>query len=100
MESDRSGGSGYCGKTERRKPYMGKRKETILLLTIVCFWFALYVYIPYQTPYLTTLGVSAGAIGTVVGALAEESGISAGYDFLAAAALVGVVCSRVYYRKG
>ena len=47
---------------------MGKRKETILLLAIVCFWFALYVYIPYQTPYLTAMGVSAGAIGTVVGA--------------------------------
>ena len=47
---------------------MGKKKETMLLLTIVCFWFALYVYIPYQTPYLTALGVSAGAIGTVVGA--------------------------------
>lgn len=44
-----------------------KKQENILLGAIVCFWFALYVYIPYQTPYLTALGVSAGTIGTVVG---------------------------------
>lgn len=28
----------------------------------------MYVYIPYQTLYLTAAGISAGAIGTVVGA--------------------------------
>lgn len=47
---------------------MKKRTETILLLAITCFWFASYIHIPYQTPYLTSAGISAGAIGTIVGA--------------------------------
>lgn len=47
---------------------MGKRKESILLLAITCFWFAGYIHIPYQTPYLTAAGISASAIGTIVGA--------------------------------
>ena len=36
---------------------------------------------------------------TVVGALAEHLHMAAGYGFLAAAALLGAVCSIVYYRK-
>lgn len=48
----------------------GKKKyrEGILLAVVVLFWFAQYVYIPYQTPFLTGKGVAAGMIGTVVGA--------------------------------
>ena len=49
--------------TERRK-----RREWTLLAVVVLFWFAQYVYIPYQTPFLTGKGVAAGMIGTVVGA--------------------------------
>ena len=36
---------------------------------------------------------------TAVGALAEHVQMAAGYGFLAAAALLGAVCSVVYYRK-
>ena len=47
---------------------MGKRKESILLLAITCFWFAGSIHLPYQTPYLPAAGISASAIGTIVGA--------------------------------
>lgn len=47
---------------------MSKKKETVLLLAITCFWFAGYIHIPYQTPYLTAAGITASAIGTIVGA--------------------------------
>ena len=85
---------------------MGKRRENILLVTIVCFWFALYVYIPYQTPYLTALGVSAGTIGTVVGSygvmqllLRLPVGVMADYAgrhkpfVILGAALTGLACA-------
>lgn len=45
-----------------------KWREWTLLAVVVLFWFAQYVYIPYQTPFLTEKGVAAGMIGTVVGA--------------------------------
>lgn len=51
---------------QRRQTRLGK--ENILLAVITLFWFAQYVYIPFQTPYLTAIGISAGLIGTVVGA--------------------------------
>ena len=42
--------------------------KTALLLAAVCFWFAQYVYIPFQTPYLIAMGVTSRAVGAVVGA--------------------------------
>lgn len=47
---------------------MKKDPKTILTISIILFWFAQYVYIPYQTPYLTSIKVSADFIGVVVGA--------------------------------
>ncbi len=42
--------------------------QKILLLTIVAlFWFAQYVYIPFQNPYLSMINVSANMIGTIIG---------------------------------
>lgn len=38
------------------------------LTIVVLFWFAQYVYIPYQTPYLTAISVNAGFIGIIIGA--------------------------------
>lgn len=35
---------------------------------IILFWFAQYVYIPFQTPHLTLLNVSTTLIGIIVGA--------------------------------
>lgn len=44
------------------------RSRKLMPLIVILFWFAQYVYIPYQTPFLTTIGVSASAIGVIVGA--------------------------------
>ena len=46
-----------------------KTKEGQLLLSIVVlFWFSQYVYIPYQTPYLTAINVSSQFLGVIIGA--------------------------------
>lgn len=47
---------------------MKLQKQSLLLLCVVFFWFAQYVYIPFQTPYLTTISVSTDLIGIIVGA--------------------------------
>ncbi len=44
-----------------------KREQDLLLIIVTLFWFAQYVYIPYQTPYLATINVSASFIGIIVG---------------------------------
>lgn len=44
------------------------KRKNLLLAVVVLFWFALYVHVPYQTPYLAASGVSAGFLGTIVGA--------------------------------
>lgn len=46
---------------------MKKSPKNILIISVVFFWFAQYVYIPFQTPYLTSIHVSSQFIGIVVG---------------------------------
>lgn len=44
-------------------------KQPLLILWIViCFWFAQYVYIPYQTTYLILANISSNLVGTIIGA--------------------------------
>lgn len=45
-----------------------RKQEMIFLAMVSLFWFAQYIYIPYQTTYLTLLGVSSAFTGMVVGA--------------------------------
>lgn len=45
-----------------------KREEMIFLISVSFFWFAQYVYIPYQTIYLTSINVGTSFIGIIVGA--------------------------------
>lgn len=46
-----------------------KNSQNMIFLTIVTlFWFAQYVYIPYQTTYLTAAGTAGSFVGIVVGA--------------------------------
>ena len=47
---------------------MKNRNKTILMLVTLFFWYAQYVYVPYQTPYLTSLGITATVIGIILGA--------------------------------
>jgi len=43
-------------------------KKVLLCAVTLCFWFAQYVYIPFLTPYLMTLAISATLVGAIVGA--------------------------------
>lgn len=43
-------------------------QNIIFLIIVVLFWFAQYVYIPYQTTYLTAIGTASSTVGIVVGA--------------------------------
>jgi len=50
----------------QKNPSPGRQK--VLLVITALFWFSLYVYIPYQTPYLKALGISSAFIGVILGA--------------------------------
>ena len=45
-----------------------RKNDTIFMAIVTLFWFAQYVYIPYQTTYLTGIGVASSAVGEIVGA--------------------------------
>ncbi|MBA1392866.1 MFS transporter, partial [Lactobacillus sp. XV13L] len=45
-----------------------KKQKTLFIVIIVLFWFAQYVYVPYQTPYLAAINVTSSFIGLVIGA--------------------------------
>ncbi len=88
-----------------------KKRQMNLLLVIVClFWFGQYVYMPYQTTFLLSIGVSSGMTGMIIGAyglvqvffripagvLADTGGghkriITAGICCVAAASLIRVL---------
>lgn len=42
-------------------------KQRIVFISVIFFWFAQYVYIPYQTPYLTLIQTSTSFIGIIIG---------------------------------
>lgn len=44
------------------------RQATLILWIVVCFWFAQYVYIPYQTTYLILANISSNLVGAIIGA--------------------------------
>ncbi len=43
-------------------------RRTLLLIIVSMFWFAQYVYVPYQTPFLIEMGTTSAMVGIVVGA--------------------------------
>ena len=43
-------------------------QKLLLLLIVVLFWFAQYVYIPFQNTYLNSINVSTNIIGIIIGA--------------------------------
>lgn len=43
-------------------------QKILLLIIVSLFWFAQYVYIPFQNSYLTMVNVSANMIGIIIGA--------------------------------
>ncbi len=42
--------------------------KTLLIIMILFFWFTQFVYIPYHTPYLLSLGAASSFVGIIVGA--------------------------------
>ena len=46
---------------------MKLNKQQLLFIAVIFFWFAQYVYIPYQTPYLTMIQTSTSFIGIIIG---------------------------------
>ena len=38
-------------------------KRTLLLMIVSMFWFAQYVYVPYQTPFLIEMGTTTDTVG-------------------------------------
>lgn len=49
-----------------RKISLGE--EIIFFIIVTLFWFAQYIYIPYQTTYLIDLGVTNSFVGMIMGA--------------------------------
>ncbi len=45
-----------------------KAEELRFLIMVALFWFAQYVYIPFQTTYLTSWNVTSNFIGIIIGA--------------------------------
>lgn len=47
-----------------------KNKQQVIkfIIITILFWFAQYVYVPYQTPFLAAINVASSFIGIVVGA--------------------------------
>jgi MFS family permease len=43
-------------------------KKVLLCTVTLCFWFAQYIYIPFLTPYLLSLALSATVAGVIIGA--------------------------------
>ena len=43
-------------------------QKNIQLMIVSLFWFAQYVYIPYQATYLSSIGVASSYVGIIVGA--------------------------------
>lgn len=50
------------------KTSAAKKKQALLPAIVILFWFAQYVYIPYQTPYLLSIQVSETFLGSILGA--------------------------------
>ena len=62
------------------------RNRKILLLVTLFFWYAQYVYVPYQTPYLSGLGIAMTMIGVILGAY--------GFSQMAIRIPLGVISDR------
>lgn len=43
-------------------------RKVLLCTVTLCFWFAQYVYVPFLTPYLLSLAISATVAGVIIGA--------------------------------
>lgn len=47
--------------------FLTKRNTSRLFIATICFWFGLYVHVPYQSIYLAGINVTASMIGLIIG---------------------------------
>lgn len=69
-----------------------EKQKRILLLVVALFWFAQYVYVPYQTPFLLSIQTTSAMIGAVIGAY--------GFSQFALRMPVGVMADQKGRHKG
>ena len=43
------------------------KRENLFFVIVALFWFAQYIYIPFFSPYLIALGISASVVGFILG---------------------------------
>lgn len=43
------------------------KQDNLFFVVVALFWFAQYIYLPFFSPYLITLGISASLVGIIVG---------------------------------
>lgn len=67
-------------------------RRMLLLMIVSMFWFAQYVYVPYQTPFLIEMGTPTAVVGIVVGAY--------GLTQFLARMPIGLAADRVGRHKG
>ena len=67
-------------------------RRTLLLVIVSMFWFAQYVYVPYQTPFLIEMGTTSAMVGIVVGAY--------GLTQFLARMPIGLAADRIGRHKG
>lgn len=57
-----------CNVSERMMLMQKKKDDLLLLVIVVLFWIAQYVFVPFLSPHLTTLGITASFAGVIMGA--------------------------------
>lgn len=70
---------------------MNKRKNEIMYIVVVLFWFSMYVYVPTLTPYAQKLGASMQLVGMIIG--------SYGFTQMIVRIPIGVVCDKTGNKK-
>ncbi|KAB1440540.1 MAG: MFS transporter [Candidatus Galacturonibacter soehngenii] len=93
---------------------LNKAKELSFLIMVVLFWFAQYVYIPFQTTYLTSFNITSNFVGAIIGAygisqlvfrlpvgvLADKIGIHKPFIIIGCFASGGASLVRIFLPSG
>ena len=70
---------------------MYKRKNLIMYIVVILFWFSMYVYVPTLTPYAQKLGASMQLVGMIIG--------SYGFTQMIVRIPIGIVCDKTGNKK-
>lgn len=70
---------------------MYKRKNLIMYIVVILFWFSMYVYVPTLTPYAQKLGANMQLVGMIIG--------SYGFTQMIVRIPIGIVCDKTGNKK-